>query len=280
MTATTSFSAVAMEDGSVNVYTTTGRRLMPPLSLGSPCHAIDSSKNCLMIVTSSGQLYSWNTKTQSSNFPPISLSTLISSPNCTILSATVRPNGAPIIQCSTGVAHSYEPSLSSWIKLSERWWAEGSDVWQGRQRAGSNAASRGVIATVESVVSAGGDDNGADKQRPTWWSVAMTLGHLETKMHSARVLDSPQEYKQALLVYAKKIADEGFRAKAEELIKDLFGPVYWHPGREEPWSPILMGMSKRDLLRDVLSVFVKSKTLTKLAMDWQDTLKKASNGDN
>ena len=28
-------------------------------------------------------------------------------------------------------------------------------------------------------------------------------------------------------MYAKKVADEGFRAKAEELIKDLFGPIYW-----------------------------------------------------
>lgn len=55
----------------------------------------------------------------------------------------------------------------------------------------------------------------------------MTLGHLETKLHSARALDSPQEYKQALLVYAKRLADEGFRAKAEEFIRDLFGPVYW-----------------------------------------------------
>jgi protein HIRA/HIR1 len=55
----------------------------------------------------------------------------------------------------------------------------------------------------------------------------MTLGHLETKLHAALVLDSPHEYKQVLLVYAKKVADEGFRAKAEELIKDLFGPVYW-----------------------------------------------------
>jgi len=72
-----------------------------------------------------------------------------------------------------------------------------------------------------------GEDSGADKLRPTWWSAAMTLGHLETKLHAAVVLDSPQEYKQALLVYAKKIADEGFRAKAEELIKDLFGPLYW-----------------------------------------------------
>jgi len=230
-------------------------------------------------VTSSGQLYSWNTKTQLSHFPPISLLTLLnSSPNCTILSATVRPNGAPIIHCSTGVAHSYESSLSTWIKLSERWWAEGSDAWQGRQRSSINAA-RGIVATIENAITTS-EDSGADKQRPTWWSAAMTLGHLETKLHAARVLDSPQEYKQVLLVYAKKVADEGFRAKAEELIRDLFGPVYWRPGREEAWVPTLLGMSKRELLKDVLSIFVRSKTLTKLAMDWQDTLKKALNGEN
>ena len=56
----------------------------------------------------------------------------------------------------------------------------------------------------------------------------MTLGHLETKLHSTKLLESPVEYKQALLLYAKKIADEGFRAKGEELIKELFGPVYWY----------------------------------------------------
>lgn len=169
-----------------------------------------------------------NTKTQTSNFPPVSLMTLLAlSPNCTVLSATVRPNGTPVIQCSTGVAHSYEPSLCSWVKLSERWWAEGSDVWQGRQRGGVNAASRGVVAGVEGVIAASAEDDSADKPRPKWWSPAMTLGHLETKLHAARVLDSPQEYKQALLVYAKKIADEGFRGKAEELVKELFGPVYW-----------------------------------------------------
>ena len=110
--------------------------------------------------------------------------------------------------------------------MSERWWAEGSDAWQGRQRGNSNAAARGIVASVEITLPTNGED-GADKQRPTWWSAAMTLGHLETKLHAARILDSPQEYKQVLLVYAKKVGDEGFRAKAEELIKDLFGPVYW-----------------------------------------------------
>lgn len=99
------------------------------------------------------------------------------------------------------------------------------------------------------------DEAAADKVRPQWWNTALTLGHLETKLHSARLLDSPQEYKQTMLVYAKKIADEGFRAKAEELIKELFGPVYWRSGREDAWCSTIAGLSKRDLLKDVLSVF-------------------------
>jgi protein HIRA/HIR1 len=101
----------------------------------------------------------------------------------------------------------------------------------------------------------------------------LTLGHLESKLHAALVLDSSAEYKQTLLVYAKKIADEGFRNKAEELIKELFGPIYWsvpfrmqetglyrkfrRPGmiKEDVWNPVLLGHGKRDLLKEVLQVF-------------------------
>jgi protein HIRA/HIR1 len=67
----------------------------------------------------------------------------------------------------------------------------------------------------------------AANARPAWWSTAITLGHLETRMHAIKLLESSAEYRQVVLLYAKKIADEGFRAKAEELIKELFGPVYW-----------------------------------------------------
>ncbi|KAH7919190.1 histone transcription regulator 1 [Leucogyrophana mollusca] len=276
LTASNMFCAVALQDGSVNVYSHTGRRLMPTLSLGSPCSFIHSCKSSLMILTASGQLHSLNVKKQSAHFPPISVAPLLSpSPNCTIQSATVRHNGAPIIQCSSGVAYSYDPQLSTWIKLSERWWSEGSSVWQGRQR-----ANKDIIATIEGAISTSGESSGADKQRPQWWNTALTLGHLESKLHAAKALDSPAEYKQALLLYAKNVADEGFRGKAEELIKELFGPVFWRPGRDDGWSPTIIGMSKRDLLREVLLVFARSKTLTKLAQDWQDTLKKASNDEH
>lgn len=108
------------------------------------------------------------------------------------------------------------------------WYAEGSDAWQGRQRANTQVANRGVVSTLESYVSEIGPPVDSEKERPAWWSTALTLGHLETRLHAAKTLESPQEYKHALVLYAKRIADEGFRAKAEELVKELFGPTYWY----------------------------------------------------
>jgi TUP1-like enhancer of split len=83
------------------------------------------------------------------------------------------------------------------------------------------------MASIESAISERIPPLLGNIQRPQWWTSALTLGHLESKLHAARVLDSSTEYKQTLLLYAKKIADEGFRNKAEELIKELFGPIYW-----------------------------------------------------
>lgn len=68
------------------------------------------------------------------------------------------------------------------------------------------------------------------------------------------------------------------------------------PGRDDSWTPALLGFHKRELLREVLNIFgthevltdmsfypsetfpstAKSKTLTKMALDWQDMLKKAA----
>ncbi|EKM56503.1 uncharacterized protein PHACADRAFT_118264 [Phanerochaete carnosa HHB-10118-sp] len=272
------FCAVAMQDGSLNVYSPTGRRLMPTMSLGASCCLLSASKNCLLALSSSGQVHVWNIKQQRALFPPTSVLPIIgSSPNCTVVSATVRSNGAPLICLSTGISHSYDAALYSWVKLSDSWFAEGSDAWPARTRANTQLATRGIVSTIESSVTEHMPAVASDASRPAWWGTALTLGHFETRMHAAKTLDSPQEYKHALVLYAKKIADEGFRAKAEELVKELFGPMYWRPGREELWSSTLLGFSKRDLLKDVLNIFAKSKTLTKLALDWQDTLKKALN---
>lgn len=115
-----------------------------------------------------------------------------------------------------------------WVKVSEAWWAQGSTHWKGRQRSNTNTSGGGVVAALEGRITEGMTANdSAETPRPNWWTAAMTLGHLETRLHAARILESAAEYKQALLLYAKTIADEGFRGKAEELLKELYGPVYW-----------------------------------------------------
>jgi protein HIRA/HIR1 len=126
--------------------------------------------------------------------------------------------------------------LSVWLKVSEARWSYGSDAWEGKQRAtavrGVNS-SKGIMSSLESSISDLDISDGAHgvplnmNDPPPWWSAALTLGHLETRLHSARLLDSPTEYKTSLIVYAKRIAEEGFRGKAEELLKELSGPIYW-----------------------------------------------------
>ena len=166
------------------------------------------------------------------NFAPTSVRPLLLSPNSsaggttvTIASLVARPNGSPIVCATSGVTYSFDSNLCSFVKLSEPWWAEGSDAWSSRP--GNSSTQQDVVASIENAISERITPSRATTQRPTWWTSALTLGHLESKLHAARVLESNVEYKQILLVYAEKIADEGFKNKAEELIKDLFGPIYW-----------------------------------------------------
>lgn len=145
-----------------------------------------------------------------------------SSPAVSVVSAQVRPNGVPVIQLSTPSAYAYDAALASWVQLCDVWWADGSPL-NSRGRS-AVASTRGPVASIEHVVSDGRPEDG--QARPEWWDTALTLGHLDLRMAAAVLLDSPTEYKQYLLAYAKKLGEEGFRARAEELIKDLLGPIY------------------------------------------------------
>ena len=216
-------------------------------------------------------------KNARANFAPTSVRPLLS-PNgsaggtvIAITSLAARPNGSPIVSTTSGVTYSFDSNLCSFVKLSEPWWAEGSDAWSSRPR--NSSMQQAVVASIENAISERITPSPGTTQRPTWWTSALTLGHLESRLHAARILDSRVEYKQILLVYAKKIADEGFRNKAEELINDLFGPIYWFVpfcilgtyfnvrfrqpdiSKEDIWNPVLLGHRKRDLLREVLQVF-------------------------
>ncbi|KAG8697412.1 HIR complex subunit, partial [Ceratobasidium sp. 394] len=279
LVANMTFVAVALEDGAINFYTNTGRRAMATVMLDSPCSHLEAAKSFLLAISASGMVYSWNVRTPAALFAPVSLLPLLSD-NVAIDSVQLRPNGSHLIILSSAIAVSYEPTLMTWTRVSEPRWADGSDAWTGRQRGPSSG--RGVLANMETTLTdiRGPDGDTSAIPRPQWWNSALTLGHLESRLGAAKLLDSPAEYKQALLLYAKRLADEAFRAKAEELIKELCGPLYWKPGREDRWQPTVLTLNKRDLLKDVLGIFARSKTLAKLGQDYQELLKRANEKDD
>jgi protein HIRA/HIR1 len=96
-------------------------------------------------------------------------------------------------------------------------------------------SSRGLIATIENGINEQGhpsppglgeQEGGGGGEEKEWWEQAMTLSHLETRMLACLVLETTgQEYKMFLGLYAKKLGEEGFRSKAEELVRELAGKM-------------------------------------------------------
>lgn len=151
-----------------------------------------------------------------------------------------------MLSLSSGLVVTYDQNLESWTQISSTWWSKGSEHWEGRVRS-NNSAGRGVVKIIESetndflmaqpdLVDMEGDEA---RLRPSFegeeqkklgndddWTMALTLGHLESRMNAAIALESLAEYRMFLALYAKRLAEEAFRGKAEELIKDLIGPIY------------------------------------------------------
>lgn len=213
-----------------------------------------------MAITSLGTLHVWNTSNSKAVFPSLPLTTLLTSsatsnvPHPSITTSSLLPNGAPLIALSSGSTYSYDLDLSIWTRLSDPWWSKGSDYWEGR-RGKNGATGRSIIRGIESAVNdfvvdaalsdsddaddvQGQDGETKEKKMELEGSVsepvgddamfrtAVSLGHLEIRMKAAISLGSSNEFKGFLIAYAKKLAEEGIRGKAEEIVKEMLGPIY------------------------------------------------------
>lgn len=241
-----------------------GRHILPVIALDAPPAFIDSAGAYLLVVTASGRLHVWcvlpsyceaklmtnrNVLKSVAAFDSLSLRSLLVSPededSLSIVSATVRPNGHPVLALTDGNTLTFNAALRAWTRLSATpWWARSSDLWETRARGKTLAATRGVVrhleGTINDLVVSGrlpspDDEDAMDVEGEPAprigegkadFAAATALGHAEARMASAISLASPVEYRQFLMAYASRIAEEGFRAKGDELIRELLGPVY------------------------------------------------------
>lgn len=293
------FSAIAFEDGSLNIYSAKGRKLAS-MYIESLCHKMESQKDFLVVITTQGQLRKWNVLTSIEVHRPISIVSLFANKvghyaEDEIVHFWVHFNGIPIIIMRSEKAFALDTERMAWTLISSGWFADCSPVWEGRTRArgtsidatsgaGSTPSSRRdtirrIESTINDMVIIQRTDTGIQpaikppQDRLDEFDVTITLKHLEARFNAAALLDSPSEYKVHLATYAKKLGEEGIRNQAEELCRSLIGPLYYNPNEQTSWKPTICGLQKREILVDVLRNMSKGRLLMGLVEQYQKHLK-------
>ncbi|KAG9665567.1 histone transcription regulator HIRA, WD repeat superfamily, partial [Aureobasidium melanogenum] len=146
-----------------------------------------------------------------------------------------------------------------WQRLSEPWWAVGSQYW--------NTADTSISTVQPTTKGANGTSTTDDDLKPENLSAgivpllerntttqsllrgrayflqrlvktllvaegyegfesAVSVAHLENRVAAAMTLGAREEFHLYLLMYAKRIGAEGSKAKVEELLRSLMGSVF------------------------------------------------------
>ena len=254
------FWAAACEDGSIYIWTPAGRRLVSALLLEAQAVILECNGPWLLCISAVGMCYVWNVDHLSSPHPPVSLQPVLdaaihalgahplAAPSVT--SARVNSEGRIVVALSNGEGFSYSPAMYVWQRISEPWWAVGSQYWNtadapvgnlqstGTKR-GDSQAERAVSAGIIPFLERNTTNESLLRGRAYFlqrlikallsregyegFESSVSIAHLENRLAAALSLGAKDEFRLYLSMYAKRIGAEGLRMKVEELLKGLLG---------------------------------------------------------
>ncbi|KAJ4144455.1 hypothetical protein LMH87_003337 [Akanthomyces muscarius] len=156
VTGNKNFWAAACEDGSIHVWSPAGRRLLNPMILESQPVILECRDHWLLCITAVGMAYVWDIKTQSSPHPPVSLAPILDAAVSSldqhhtftggpgVTSAHLNTTGHVVVTLSNGDGFYYARDMYTWQRLSESWWAVGSQYWNSNDSSVSALQSTAV----------------------------------------------------------------------------------------------------------------------------------------
>lgn len=256
--------AAACEDGSVYIWTPAGRRLVSALVLEAQPVILECKGPWLLCISAVGMCYVWNVEHMSSPHPPVSLQPVLDAavhalgvnPAAApaVTSARINSEGRIVVALSNGEGYSYSPSMYTWQRISEAWWAVGSQYWNTTEAPVGNiqsttkdaqqdteakaAVSAGIIPFLERnttneillrgrayflqrLIKALLSREGYES-----FESSVSIAHLENRLAAALSLGAKEEFRLYLSMYAKRIGAEGLKLKVEELLKGLLGGLF------------------------------------------------------
>ncbi|EXJ77557.1 protein HIR1 [Capronia epimyces CBS 606.96] len=266
------FWAAADEAGSIYLWTPHGRRLNSAIVMEAQPVILAANESWLLCITSVGMCYVWNVKTMSSPHPPVSLAPVL---DTALHSLAAHPTGAPaitharlnsegriVVTLSNGEGFAYSPQMYCWQRLSEVWWAVGSQYWNttdssvgniqsSKGQTGNNAeksvdVSSGIIPWLERNTTSETLLRGRayflqrlvkvllSREGFESFESGVSIAHLENRIAASLMLGAKDEFRIYLLMYVKRLGAEGLRLKVEELLRTLVGGIVEEPQPDRP----------------------------------------------
>lgn len=307
LTGNGNFWTAACEDGSVYVWTPAGRRLLNAMVLEAQPVILDCRGWWLMCISAVGLCHVWNIKTMASPHPPVSVAPILDiaaysqGPHLThspgIVFARMNSAGKLIVAMSNGDGYTYSSNMCIWQRLSEAWWAVGSQYWNttdsslGNLQSTNDQAkkaeqddqvsvenlSAGIIPILErnttnhillrgrafylqKLIKALLSAEGFEG-----FESSVSIAHLENRVAAALALGAREEYKIYLMMYAKRLGAEGLKGKVEELLRSLMGDVFAYAesdesDRDPSLSEDICGWKREELLKEVVLILGKYRS--------------------
>ncbi|KAF5016094.1 hypothetical protein F66182_12334 [Fusarium sp. NRRL 66182] len=207
--------------------------------------------------------YVWNVKTVSSPHPPVSLQPVLDAATHAqtgqailapaITGARINSEGRIVVGLTNGEGYIYSSAMYTWQRVSEPWWAVGSQYWNTTDASVSNLQamgsqngeeskkkkiSAGIIPFLERNTTTETLLRGRayflqrlikvllSREGYESFESSVSIAHLENRMAAALSLGAKEEFRLYLSMYAKRIGAEGLRGKVEELLKALVGGIF------------------------------------------------------
>lgn len=292
---TPSFVAAGCEDGGIIIWTPSGRRFISEIVIEAIPAFLEAREDHLMAISSIGILHVWNLKERKSPFSSVSIAPILDSATSivdkirkspSITQAHVTAKGIPLLTLNNGDGYMYHADLMSWLKISEGWWAISSSYWDASGLQGRNDSGSGIVGMVErrtndEVLRHGRGrilsrvvKQAVTKEGFEGLETTVSIGHLENRLSAALMLSSKNEYHTVLLMYAKKIAEEGMTQRVEELCRELIGPIFQASRSLSVRDSSVLGMDKRELLRECLTQMGRYRGVQRVCTEYADALER------
>lgn len=270
LTGNANFWAAGCEDGTLYLWTPAGRRMMPAMLLSSTPVIMDCRGSYLMVLTAIGYIHIWDIKSLTALHDPIHIAPILDAASIpgdkltqgpSIIFARLNSRGAVIVAMSNGEGWTYSLDMKAWLRLSEPWWAVGSQYWSTTDSSvnvlGSSAVSKtskeredrddevsmenlsaGIVPLLERNTTMHALVRGRAfflqklmkallvAEGFEGFEANVSIAHLENRVAAAMELGAREEFKVYLLMYAKRLGAEGLKGKIEELLRTLLGKLF------------------------------------------------------